>query len=200
MRAGLSRVEWPTDWIFRSSQISCIWRATAKAVSLGRTRAGARWPEDRQAQARRSPAAPRQWRSLADHSVMLPARRHTAPAIRSPRLRRPANAGRGCGGQWFGACERPARRRHEQRGSGPGARRRSGRVTDRLAGHGSTPRVTSRNPEHTDRSGVVLETRCRRGESISAAAPLTNNPRGARQLDAGSRHNLVFGGSTESGP
>ena len=33
MRAGLSRVEWPTDWIFRSSQISCIWRATAKAVS-----------------------------------------------------------------------------------------------------------------------------------------------------------------------
>ena len=75
MRAGLSRVEWPTDWIFRSSQISCIWRATAKAVSLGRTRAGARWPEDRQAQARRSPAAPRQWRSLADYSVMLPARR-----------------------------------------------------------------------------------------------------------------------------
>ena len=124
----------------------------------------------------------------------------TAPAIRSPRLRRPANAGRGCGGQWFGACERPARRRHEQRGSGPGARRRSGRVTDRLAGHGSTPRVTSRNLEHTDRSGVVLETRCRRGESISAAAPLTNNPRGARQLDAGSRHNLVFGGFTGSAP
>ena len=95
------------------------------------------------------------------------------------------------------AAARGVSRRHEQRGSGPGARRRSGRVTDRLAGHGSTPRVTSRNPEHTDRSGVVLETRCRRGESISAAAPLTNNPRGARQLDAGSRHNLVFGGSRQ---
>ena len=190
MRAGLSRVEWPTDWIFRSSQISCIWRATAKAVSLGRTRAGARWPEDRQAQARRSPAAPRQWRSLASSQAA------TAPAIRSPRLRRPANAGRGCGGQWFGACERPARAERQRAWRSASV---MGVSPIDLRG-GSTPRVTSRNLEHTDRSGVVLETRCRRGESISAAAPLTNNPRGARQLDAGSRHNLVFGGSTGSGP
>jgi len=156
MRAGLSRVEWPTDWIFRSSQISCIWRATAKAVSLGRTRAGARWPEDRQAQARRSPAAPRQWRSLADYSVMLPA--NTAPAIRSPRLRRPANAGRGCGGQWFGACERPARAERQRAWRSASV---MGVSPIDLRG-GSTPRVTSRNPEHTDRSPARRKHQCRR--------------------------------------
>ena len=84
---------------------------------------------------------------------MLPARRHTAPAIRSPRLRRPANAGRGCGGQWFGACERPARRRHEQRGRGPGDRRRSGRVTDRLAGRFHSARDVTKPRAHRSLAG-----------------------------------------------
>jgi len=189
MRAGLSRVEWPTDWIFRSSQISCIWRATAKAVSLGRTRAGARWPEDRQAQARRSPAAPRQWRSLADYSVMLPARRQL-------RLQY-GHLGCGVPPTLGAAAAVNGLARVNDRHAG-GTSRACHRST--CGAWFSTPRVTSRNLEHTDRSGVVLETRCRRGESISAAAPLTNNPRGARQLDAGSRHNLVFGGSTGSGP
>ena len=110
MRAGLSRVEWPTDWIFRSSQISRLaaFGVPPRRLSVSAEPApGLDGQKIGQAQARRSPAAPRQWRSLADYSVMLPA--NTAPAIRSPRLRRPANAGRGCGGQWFGACERPAR-------------------------------------------------------------------------------------------
>ena len=112
--------------------------------------------EARPGRARRLPAEHRRWRRLAGCPAALPARRRTAPVIRSIGRRRHASVGRG-------RDDRPGRRMRTTGAPAANAARwrawRSASVMGLspidLRGMVPLRSVTSRNPERTAHRGII---------------------------------------------
>ena len=136
-------------------------RTNDRMVSPCQTRAAVRQLEARPGRARRLPAEHQRWRRLAGCPATLPARRRTAPVIRSIGRQRHASVGRGHDDRMAGACERPAHRRPTRP-----LRSVTSRNPERTAHRGITPRMGSPSSQRTgcgaDAACFVSAGSCRR--------------------------------------